>query len=181
MKHEELLYSYMDDPLVIEDLKRVRELGLPQGCIAAGYVRNRVWDKLHGYVALTPLNDIDVIYYDPGNTLEERDHHLQQLLNRGQINRHWSVKNQARMHERNGDPPYASAEDAMRYWPETATAVGIYMDVQDVMHTVAPFGLDDLFEMRVRKSPCFRNTTAFRIRVFQKEWLDTWPLLIMDQ
>lgn len=31
------------------------------------------------------------------------------------------VKNQARMHLRNGDRPYQSATDAMRYWPETAT------------------------------------------------------------
>ena len=35
----------------------------------------------------------------------------------------WSVKNQARMHLRNGDPPYSGATDAMRHWPETATAI----------------------------------------------------------
>jgi hypothetical protein len=36
----------------------------------------------------------------------------------------WSVKNQARMHERNADRPYRSASDAMMHSPETATAVG---------------------------------------------------------
>jgi hypothetical protein len=35
----------------------------------------------------------------------------------------WSVWNQARMHGRNGAAPYASATDAMRFWPETAAAI----------------------------------------------------------
>lgn len=33
------------------------------------------------------------------------------------------LRNQEQMHIRNGDQPYSSALDAMRYWPETATAV----------------------------------------------------------
>ncbi|MGL4613057.1 MAG: nucleotidyltransferase family protein, partial [Shewanella sp.] len=37
---------------------------MPQWCIAAGFVRNLVWDRLHG-LAPMPLADIDVIYYCP--------------------------------------------------------------------------------------------------------------------
>ncbi|MGL5397083.1 MAG: nucleotidyltransferase family protein, partial [Shewanella sp.] len=32
---------------------------MPQWCIAAGFVRNLVWDKLHGFDR-QPLNDIDL-------------------------------------------------------------------------------------------------------------------------
>ncbi|MRE47150.1 hypothetical protein GII66_24395, partial [Escherichia coli] len=35
----------------------------------------------------------------------------------------WSVKNQARMHQRNGDYPYTSTRNALLHWPETATAI----------------------------------------------------------
>jgi len=32
---------------LLRDLDIVQSLGLPQWCIAAGYVRNHVWDHLH--------------------------------------------------------------------------------------------------------------------------------------
>ncbi|HGB3473288.1 TPA: nucleotidyltransferase family protein [Salmonella enterica subsp. diarizonae serovar 61:l,v:z35] len=35
-----------------------------------------------------------------------------------------SVKNQSRMHLRNDDHPCRSTENALLYWPETATAAG---------------------------------------------------------
>src|SRR5712664_2713902 len=36
------------DPVGMEQLRSVRTLDLPDWCIAAGFVRNRVWDHLHG-------------------------------------------------------------------------------------------------------------------------------------
>lgn len=179
MTYEEHLRDIMNQPQIIDDLKRVRELGLPEGCIAAGYVRNRVWDVLHEYKDATPLNDIDVIYYEPKQLDEWIDIQYEKQLQSGQIGRKWQVKNQARMHEYNMDPPYQSVEDAMRYWTETATAVAIRLNDQDELEIIAPFGLSDLFEMNVKKSPYFRNVGLYRQRVFEKKWLDHWPLLLM--
>lgn len=179
LTYEERLRDIMNRPQIIHDLQRVRELGLPQACIAAGYVRNRVWDELHEYKDSTPLNDIDVIYYDPKQLDEWIDTQYEKQLRSDQIGRNWQVKNQARMHEYNMDPPYQSVEDAMRYWPETATAVAIRLNDQDELEIIAPFGLSDLFEMNVKKSPYYRNAALYRQRVFEKEWLDHWPLLLM--
>lgn len=53
------------DPLRTEALYYVSLLGLPQCYIAAGFVRNLVWDALHDFKSPSPLNDIDVIYFDP--------------------------------------------------------------------------------------------------------------------
>ena len=39
-----------DDAIAMEQLRAVRSLDLPDWCIAAGFVRNRVWDHLHGIV-----------------------------------------------------------------------------------------------------------------------------------
>ena len=61
-----LIDLIQSDHAMIETLAAVRDLALPDGWIAAGFVRNRIWDHLHGYAEPTPLNDIDVVYFDPG-------------------------------------------------------------------------------------------------------------------
>ncbi|MGI9503863.1 MAG: nucleotidyltransferase family protein, partial [Geminicoccaceae bacterium] len=47
------------DPAMMTALAAVRSLALKDGWITAGFVRNRVWDHLHGFPKPTPLNDID--------------------------------------------------------------------------------------------------------------------------
>ena len=54
-------------------LVSVRELGLPDWYLAAGVIRNTVWDVLHGYKKHTPLNDIDVVYFYPKKKFLEQD------------------------------------------------------------------------------------------------------------
>ncbi|OAB43356.1 nucleotidyltransferase family protein [Paenibacillus glacialis] len=173
------LENIMDCDEVRKDLELVRELNLPESCITAGYVRNRVWDVLHGYDYETPLNDIDVIYYDPTDITEERDKLLTKLLNSADKKDCWSVKNQARMHLRNQVAPYESIDDAMSRWPETATAVGVYLDELDHTRIIAPHGLDDLFQLKVRQSPKYTDTAYFMSRVSGKQWLTRWPKLTM--
>jgi hypothetical protein len=91
----------------------------------------------------------------------------------------WSVKNQARMHIRNGDLPYASATDAMRCWPETATAVAVRRDGFDGCEIAAPFGLDDLLNLILRPSPRFSREKrgVYEDRLRTKGWTTAWPLL----
>ena len=43
---------------MMKDLKMMRALNLPNWLIAAGYVRNYIWDTLHGYSTRTPLNEL---------------------------------------------------------------------------------------------------------------------------
>lgn len=164
-------------PEMITDLQAVDSLGLPQACIAAGYIRNFVWDVLHGYPGRTPLHDIDVLYYDPEclDVAIEKEHDAR--LREFRPGKDWSVKNQARMHIKNGEPPYRSVEDAMLHWPETATAVGARMNAIGDIEIIAPFGLDDLLNLEVRQSPYFRDRNIFMERIRLKEWLKIWPKL----
>jgi hypothetical protein len=53
------------DKLRLDALESVFLLNLPQCYLAAGFVRNLVWDYLHNKDSSTPLNDFDVIYFDP--------------------------------------------------------------------------------------------------------------------
>jgi len=167
MYWEKLREIINQNQYIIDDMKIVRSLVISNAYIAAGYVRNLVWDLLHGYQVRT----------DPLNQNEETEKKLEQNLI-SHFNRYkWSVKNQARMHVLKNDNPYYSVEDAMKRWPETATAVGIRLDEQDNIKIVAPHGLEDLFELKIRKSAYFMDRDYFFKRIENKEWLRKWPLI----
>ncbi|WP_258279660.1 nucleotidyltransferase family protein [Paenibacillus sp. SC116] len=162
---------------LLRDLALVKQLELPHWCIAAGYVRNAVWDYMHGYTVPTSLNDVDVLYYDPEHLCEDTEKRYEAVLRAQVSDYNWSVKNQARMHLRNEESPYASIADAMKRWPETATATGIYLDNENQIQIVAPHGLDDLFDLVIHKSPYFHDKDYFHIRINQKKWLEMYPKL----
>jgi uncharacterized protein len=81
------------------------------------------------------------------------------------------------MHEQNGDPPYDNTEDALRYWPETATAIAARLRSGRV-HVIAPFGVDDLLGLIVRPGPAFAHKTrVYEARLASKDWAKRWPRL----
>jgi uncharacterized protein len=162
---------------IMRDLRLVQLLGLPDWYIAAGYIRSAVWDELHGFEPGNRHEDIDVIYYDPSDCTEAREKELEQLLKQQTGNPKWSVKNQARMHIRNGDTPYKSSADAISLWPETATAIGVRLDEADELHIAAPYGLADLYDMVLRRSPRFNNREYYLQRMRNKQWQRHWPKL----
>lgn len=89
------------------------------------------------------------------------------------------MKNQARMHQRNGNLPYLSTENALLYWPETATAIAVRIGETNFLEIIAPYGLDDLFELRLRPTPPFEREklNIFRQRVARKGWMERYPKL----
>ncbi|MEA1674354.1 nucleotidyltransferase family protein [Nitrospirillum sp. BR 11163] len=171
-------------------LGHVRALDLPDCWIGAGFVRNAVWDQLHRPQAAaqtgaeTPESDVDVVWFDPARPSIALDRDLTDRLLAAAPDVPWSVKNQARMHGRNGDAPYAGCADALRHWPETATAVAVRLTPENALEILAPFGLDDLFGRLIRPTPAFRGAKLdiLRQRVRDKRWLDRWPLLrVLEQ
>ena len=54
------------DAGAMAQLRAVRTLGLPDWCIAGGFVRNRVWDVLTGQRANFHA-DTDVLFFDPAD------------------------------------------------------------------------------------------------------------------
>ncbi|MCG9580254.1 nucleotidyltransferase family protein [Vibrio tubiashii] len=164
------------DPIRIQALKCVAELCLPDCYIAAGFVRNLVWDSLHHQPEPTPLNDVDVIYFDSSESNSDRYLEYEQQLRLQMPNLNWQVRNQALMHTRNGDAPYRNSVDAMGYWPEKETAIGIRLNDKLEYECVSAFGLDSLFDLKISHNPA-RPKNLFVSRVEGKNWLATWPLL----
>ncbi|EPA9110304.1 MAG: nucleotidyltransferase family protein [Serratia liquefaciens] len=157
-------------------LRTARRLGLNDWCLGAGFVRNLVWDQRHGYVTSTPLNDIDVIHFDPQRPEAERDHMLETRLQEW-LPQPWSVKNQARMHLRSGRAPYRNSEDAISFWTEVETAVGARLNADDSITLVAPFGLEGLFADTITFNAKNGDLDAYEQRVVGKGWLQRWPRL----
>lgn len=166
------------DELRMAALSAVADLALPDGWIGAGFVRDAVWDHLHGRSGAPPAGDIDVLWFDPETADQAADRSLEEKLAAALPCYDWSVKNQARMHVRNGDAPYVSVADAMTHWPETATAVAARL-VVGCVEICAPLGLDDLFAMRLRPTASFsgRKHQIFRERLSSKRWIDRYPML----
>ncbi len=170
------------DPLRWRILDLVRTLDLPDCWIGAGFVRSAVWDHLHGRTPSRPPGDIDVVWFDRDRANSSEDERLESALRALEPSIDWSVKNQARMHVRNGDAPYSSATDAMRYWPETATAVAARRTADGRCEIAAPLGFDDLFGLILRPTRPFMTDKhpIYAGRIEAKGWLRTWPLLRME-
>jgi hypothetical protein len=166
-----------DDPRMRAALEAVAAHGPPGAWIGAGFLRNAVWDVLHGRRPdVAGLADLDVVFHDAANLDPSADMAWGARLSVA-LTLPWSVTNQARMHGRNGHAPYANVADAIAHWPETATAVAARIESGEV-RLLAPHGWDDLLGMVVRPTPAFAaRPEVVAHRVATKEWLARWPNL----
>jgi len=169
---KELLKS---DPYRMSVLRLVASLDLPDCYVAAGFVRNMVWDHLH-QLAPSKLNDIDVVFFDSADTFNSRCKYAETLLHQRASHINWQVKNQAMMHLRNNDNPYNNTSDAMSFWPEKETAVGVHLKEKGLLGIAAPFGIESLFRGEITFNPK-RDRDIFLNRIESKQWLKKWPNL----
>ena len=165
-------------PLHLECLRVARTLALPDWYLGAGFVRNLIWDHLHHNAIATPLKDIDLIYLDPsdpeGRREAEYEAHARTLL----PTEHWEVRNQARMHHRQGVPPFASSLDALAHWVELPTCIGARLEQDDSLTLVAPHGIAHNGSLDVAPNPlCRQDPAVFTARVTEKRWQALWPNL----
>jgi hypothetical protein len=152
-------------------LRAIRSLNLLDWWVGAGFVRNKIWDTLHGW-SRRPPGDIDVIYFNPH--IYQKDREYEALLESTFPTGLWSVTNQAHIHTSNGDPPYSSSIDAISHWPETATSIAVTLDSSSHVAFHACYGTEDLLNMIVRPTP-FIGKDVFYGRIEKKQWFSKWP------
>ena len=163
------------DPVGMKQLRAARSLALPDWCIAAGFVRNRVWDHLHGIAPPRPPADIDVLYYDAGDLSKAPEQACEARLAALEP-APWQVRNQARMHVWKNLPQHRSTADSMIYWLETVTAVGVRLEPDDSLTVVAPLGTDDLLGLWSRPTAFGRTRLdEYEARIASKRWRELWP------
>jgi len=170
---------------IFEDKFRIECLNAAESSVkydwylSAGFVRNLVWDTLQGRNARTPLNDIDLIYFNPGDLSPERDREIEIKLIKNMPACNWSVKNQARMSFKHEHEQYKDCIDAMSYWPEIQTAVGVTIIEEGSLSVVSPFSACEVIRLAATRNPkC--TSSAFQARVSSKGWSKIWPGLKIE-
>jgi len=157
-------------------LRAVADLQLPDCYLAAGFVRNAIWDAAHQQ-AMTPLNDIDVVYFDAADLSTQREQQVAQQLARQFPGHQFEVRNQARMHLKHGHCAYQSSADAIRRWVELPTCVGVQLNPRQQLVFCAPFGLALNWSLLVEMNLDFAQPAVFTQRVQSKNWQQLWPKL----
>lgn len=177
----DILDIIRNDDWMIGIIHTASRLHLPDWWICAGFVRSKIWDALHGFEERTPLADVDVVYFDPEHTDESSEKRYERELLQLRPDIPWSVKNQARMHVLNDNPPYRSAVDGIGHFTETATALGVKTDYAGELLLAAPHGIEDVLQLRVKPSPHCRTSprllAVYDKRVADKRWKERWHLL----
>jgi len=168
---------------LIETLRDVRSLNLPGWYIAAGAIRNTVWNYFHDYPTKSNQNDIDVVYFDLKDMKGNKEKIYEEKLKQINSDLNWEVVNQARAHLFKQSPnftrtPAKSSCDAIAYWSETPTCIGVRLEDNDSLTICSPHGLTDLMDLVVRPVPKpYQDLFLYRKRIAEKNWNKTWPNL----
>lgn len=163
-------------------LSDARRLELSEWCVGAGLVRNLVWDTLQGNCFQAP-EDIDLIYYELQTYKNNRQAELNKEIARISPAIKWDVTNQATVHLWYCDdmsqsyPPFKNILEGIATWPEYCTAVAISLDSSDQLSILAPYGLEDLFNFKVRWNPKRASYNTFLERARKKFSTSRWPQL----
>ena len=174
---EDVVRLIESQPGMMRALTLAAALALPDAWIGAGFLRNAVWDALHDRGWSAGEGDVDLIYFDPFTCDPTAEKTYEAALRDAAPDLRWSVKNQARMHLRNNDPPYQNTSDAMAQWLETCTAVAARLQ-SGAVELSAPYGVEDLVTLSLRPTTAgLRKRAAFDARVLGKDWLRRWPKL----
>ncbi len=185
MTEQDILNLISRDRWMMDVLHTAEQLKLPEWLIGGGFVRNKVWNYLHGYNK-PDINteDIDLVYYNQNGNDENADKKLSEAL-KTKTGLNWEVVNEAYAHQwyTIKPPPYTSSLDAVSKWPETATCIGVKTE-NEKLELIAPYGIEDLVNLIIRPNPAFidkgnvKNVVVERIK--KKQWLEKWPKLKLE-
>lgn len=167
------------DEWMMETLRAAATLNLPDWWIGAGFLRNKVWDAIEGNKTQKP-RDVDLVYFSKTNTMSETDQSYDEKMNTEFPFAEWEVRNQARMHTKNGFEPYSSTAEGISRWVETATCIAVRLKDSGSLEFLYCHGSDDLLNMIARPVDEFQKPeriALFHDRIEQKRWRERWPSL----
>lgn len=156
-------------PLLMCVLETAQALALPDHLLLSGAVYQPVLNHLTGRPLDYGIRDYDLGYFDASDvSYEAEDAVIRRVAAafdqplRSQI----EVRNQARVHlwfeTHFGEPytPVSSTAEAIGRFASTLSAIGVRLEADGALHIEAPFGLADLFALRLRPNPA-RATPNF--------------------
>jgi hypothetical protein len=172
-------------PSLMRELRAARALALPDWLIVSGAVYQRVLNHLSGREPDHGLKDIDLFYFDDTDPSYEAEDAVVRRAAAAfpPLSAPVEVRNQARVHlwfERRFGQPYAplgSSGEALKRFVSPLSAVGVRLEPDERMTIVAPFGLADLFALRMRQNPLRPSPDFAAVAAKAKA---RWPELRVD-
>jgi uncharacterized protein len=156
-------------PSLMHVLATVRALDLPDWLIMSGAIYQRVLNSLTRRVPEYGVRDYDLGYFDASDISYEAEDVIIRRVAAAldePLKSAVEVRNQARVHvwfeSHFGEPymPLSCTAQALERFVSPMFAVGVRLDDDDRLHVAAPFGLADLFALRLRPNP-LRPSTGF--------------------
>jgi hypothetical protein len=173
-------------PQLMTVLGLARMLELPDWMVFSGAVYQPVWNHLTGRAPEHGVKDYDLAYFDAADTsYESEDLVIRKVAAvfdpplRGMV----EARNQARVHlwfeAKYGESyaPLTSSAEALTRFTAPAFAVGVRLEADDSLTVAAPFGLEDLFAMRIAHNPLRPSPALARTA---QNVLRRWPELSVD-
>lgn len=157
-------------PGLMTVMETARRLALPDWLVFSGAVYQPVVNHLSGRPLAYGLKDYDLGYFDATDTsYEAEDVVIRQVAAAFEppLQSLVEVRNQARVHlwfeGKFGEPyaPLSCSAEALERFTSSTFAVGARLEDDGRMTIIAPFGLQDLFALRLRPNPV-RKTNGFR-------------------
>jgi len=177
-------------------LQATRELEIPDCWLTAGAVYQTVWNRLTGMPRRHGIKDYDVCYFDAEDISPEAQHDVGKRLHhyllahpslesRAAASLRIDCVNQARVHlwfeEEFGFaiPPFERTSDSLPRYAGKHHAVAVQLDPNGELRTLHPFGLDDVFGMRIRPNRLFPNQATHRAKGARAQAL--WPGVTVEE
>jgi hypothetical protein len=156
-------------PPLMQVLSVARHLSLPDWLVFSGAIYQPVLNHLTGRPLDYGIKDYDLGYFDASDLCYDAEDGVIRRVKaafdeplRGMV----EVRNQARVHlwfETKFREPYgplSCTTEALERFASATFAVGVRLESDDRLDIVAPFGLADLFALRLRPNPR-RKTVGF--------------------
>ena len=168
-------------------LSVARCLCLPDWLMFSGAVYQPVLNHLTGRPLDYGIKDYDLAYFDASDlSYEAEDAVIRQMkaaFDEPPLRSMVEVRNQARVHlwfeAKFGEPypPLSCTAEALERFTARTFAVGVRLEPDNRLHIEAPFGLADLFGLRLRPNP--RRKTVHFARTSVDVRL-RWPELVIE-
>ncbi len=164
-------------------LETAQSLALPDWLVFSGAVYQRVLNDRTGRDLDYGIKDYDLAYHDASDiSYEAEDVVIRRVATAFEppLRDLVEVRNQARVHVwfegKFGEPypPLARSAEALERFVSPLNAVGVRLEPDGRMSVFAPFGLEDLFALRLRPNPIRGNHGFDRIAAGM---LGRWPEL----
>jgi hypothetical protein len=173
-------------PQLMRVLSVSRRLCLPDWLVFSGAVYQPVLNHLTGRPLHYGIKDYDLAYFDASDLSYEAEDAVIRRVKAAfdePVRSMVEIRNQARVHlwfeSKFGESyaPLSCTAEALERFASATFAVGVWLEPDDRLHIEAPFGLADLFALRLVPNP-HRKTVGFdRVAADVRR---RWPELLID-